>query len=192
MKLIGIGGTDGSGKDSLGMILQQSFGWKFISVTDSLREELKKRNLPVTRTNQRMVSSEWRAEHGLAVLIDKAIETFRPIESQYKGLVLASLRNPGEADRIHELGGTVVWVDADPQVRYERITKRNRGGVEDRVTFEEFQAEEQAQMHHSGDETTLSLSGVKERADIFITNDSNDLKAFEQLAQKALGSILTG
>lgn len=189
MKLIGIGGTDGSGKDSLGEIIAEH-GWKFISVTDSLRQELKKRRLPVTRVNQRMVSAEWRRDHGLAVLVDKAIEAFKQDQSKYKGLVLASLRNPGEADRIHELGGTVVWIDAEPHVRYERVIGRDRGGIEDKVTFEEFLAEEKAQMEHAGDETTLSLSGVKERADIFIDNNSPNINDFKRAAGEALAGLL--
>lgn len=187
MRIIGIGGTDGSGKDSLGEILAKEYGWKFISVTNSLREELIKRGLDVTRSNQRAVSAEWRRQFGLAVLIDKAVETFDPIKSQYEGLVLASLRNPGEADRIHDLKGLVVWLDADPYVRYQRITNRNRGGIEDKVSFEEFLAEENAQSHYSGDDATLSLSGVKAKADIILVNDSNNIEEFKKAAQKALG-----
>lgn len=189
MKLIGIGGTDGSGKDSLGEILANKFGWKFISVTESLREELKKRGLPVTRTNQRMVSAEWRRKFGRSVLIDKAIEIYRKDEKGYRGLVLASLRNPGEPDRIHELKGIVVWIDADPKVRYKRITNRNRGGIEDKVTYEEFLAEEKAQFDHSGDHHTLSLSGVKAKADIFIENNGDNIEAFKDQAQKALSRV---
>jgi hypothetical protein len=41
-------------------------------------------------------------------------------------------------------------------------------------------------MHHSGDEATLSLSGVKDRADIFITNDTNDMKQLKDQVEKAL------
>jgi len=190
MKLIGIGGTDGSGKDSLGKILEDEFGWKFISVTDPLRDELKRRGLDITRANQRMVSAQWRREHGLAVLVDKAIEVFKPQKDKYSGLVMASLRNPGEADRIHELGGTMVWVDADPRVRYERISKRNRGGAEDKVTYKEFLAEEKAQSTHSGDKATLNLSGVKAKADIFIENSGNDIAAFGAQVKKALSNLL--
>ena len=185
MKLIGIGGTDGSGKDSLGHFLRDDIGWYFVSVTDILRGEAKRRGLPLSRGALRQISSEWRAEFGLGVLVDKAVEEYKKQADQFNGLVLASLRNPGEVDEVHKLGGKVVWLDAPIELRYQRAVARNKG-AEDRVTFEEFKAEEAAQMHHQGDETTLNLSAVKADADIFIINDSNNIKQFKQTAKKAL------
>ncbi len=185
-KLIGIAGTDGAGKDSLGEYLARH-GWLFISVTELLRAEARKRGHDLSRPVLRQISTEWRRQDGLGVLVDKAVADYKDHAAKYRGLVIASLRNPGEADRVHELGGQVVWVDADPLVRYGRISSRNRGN-EDKVTFEEFLAEEKAQMqHHSGDQTTLNLSGVKAKADVFLDNNTNDLKKFESQAAQALG-----
>jgi len=181
MKLIGIAGTNGSGKDTVGHVLAEKHGWLFISVTDMLREECRARGLEVARENLRAISAEWRREGGLGVLIDKAMTEYESQggDNRYEGLVLASLRNPGEADRVHELGGTVVWVDADPQLRYDRIQTANRGrGAEDSKTFEEFLAEQEAEMHSSGDAATLNLAGVKALADTEIFNES-DLKTLE-------------
>lgn len=184
MKIIGIAGTDGSGKDSIGEVLSQN-GWKFVSVTDILRDEANKRGIRLGRDTLRQISAEWRREHGLGVLVDKAVETYKNEDKTYDGLVLASLRNPGENDRIHELGGKVVWVDAEPEIRFERIKNRNRGS-EDHVTFKEFLAEEQAQSQHAGDEATLNLTGVREKADIFLENNGHDLEAFKQTTAKTL------
>lgn len=186
MKIIGIAGTDGSGKDSLGNFLEDKFGWRFISVTDLLRDEARKRGMPLSRGTLKIISSEWRAENGLGVLIDKAMEEYKSAGKEYPGLAIASLRNPGEADKIHELGGWVVWVDAPIELRYQRAIDRNKG-TEDQVTFEEFKAEEDEQMSQTGDETTLNLSAVKAKADIFITNDDNDIEKFKEISRKALG-----
>ena len=186
MSLLGITGTNGAGKDSIGQMLAQRHGYLFISVTDILRAELKRREESVERENLRKLSAEWRRQNGLGILVDKAVEQFQASSGQYKGLAIASLRNPGEANRIHELGGKVVWVDADPKVRYERIHSRQRSS-EDHKTFEQFLNEEQAEMQHEGDEATLSLAGVKAKADIFITNDHGDLKAFQDEVGKTLG-----
>jgi cytidylate kinase len=187
MKLIGIGGTNGSGKDTLGQYLADEHGWLFISVSDILRDELKKRGLPIERQHLRELSAEWRKEFGSGVLIDKAFKIYEAEEGKYKGLVVASLRNPGEAEEVHRLGGIVVWTDGDPKVRYERIYNRARG-TEDNKTFEQFLAEEQAEMHHSkGDAATLNMAGVKAQTDFFITNNDNDIQKFKAAAQKALG-----
>lgn len=177
-QIIGLSGTNGAGKDAVGEIMAKTFGYYFISVTELLRDECRRRGLPVERQYLSQISAEWRREHGLAVLVDRAIETFKALEGDYRGLVMSSLRNPYEADRIHEVGGSLVWVDADPYLRYERIQRnaavRARGGEDDK-TFEQFQAEETAEMQQSGDEATLNMSAVKARADITLLNESDDL-----------------
>ena len=181
MKLIGLSGTNGAGKDSVGELLAAQYNFLFVSVTDMLRDECRKRGLPVEREHLRAISSEWRHEGGLGVLIDKAVAVFNAQDRVYDGLVVASLRNPGEADRVHELGGQVAWVDADVQVRYARVTAGNRGrGTEDMKTFDQFVAEQEAEMHGvEGDPTSLKISAVKDKSDIFIENDGDDIAAFQ-------------
>lgn len=186
MEIIGLGGSNGSGKDTVGEMLAERYGYLFVSVSDLLRDELKRRGLPIEREHLRSLSAEWRRESGLGVLVVKAVEFYRQHKDMYKGVVMASLRNPGEADEIHKLGGTMVWVDADPRVRYDRIFSRQRT-AEDSKTFEQFMAEEQAEMQHSGDEATLNMSAVKEKADITIFNNGNDIKAFKDDAENRLG-----
>jgi cytidylate kinase len=186
VKLIGIGGTNGSGKDTVSTLLAEKYGWLFISGSrDFLIPELKKRGLALERENMRALSAEWRRRHGLGVVIDKAVERYDP--KKHQGLVISSLRNFGEADRVHELGGKVVWTDGDPKIRYQRIYGRGQGD-KDQKTFEQFLAEEKAEMQHSdNDAATLNWAGVKDRADIFITNDDNDIEKFKARAEKALG-----
>lgn len=188
MKLIGLSGTNGAGKDSVGELLQAEHNYLFVSVTEMLRDECRARNLPVVRENLRAISGEWRREGGLGVLVDKAVEVFNRQTELYQGLILASLRNPGEADRIHELGGVMVWVDADAEVRYARVTAGNRGrGGEDEKTYDQFLAEQEAEMHGTpGDPTSLKISEVKEKSDIFIENNGSDIEAFKAQVTEAL------
>lgn len=182
MNLIGIAGTNGSGKDTVGSLLATNHGYLFVSVTEMLRDECRKRGLAVERENLRMISAEWRREGGLGVLIDKAVSVYEAAKGDYQGLVVASLRNPGEVDRVHELGGKVVWVDADPQLRYDRIQSANRGrGSEDTKTFEQFLAEEAAEMQSSGDAATLNMSAVKDKCDVTITNEASETDLETQL-----------
>lgn len=172
-KIIGIAGTNGSGKDTVGLMLAEEFGYMFISVTDMLREECRNRGLAVERQNLRMISAEWRTQYGLGALVDKSWELFEADVDNFDGLAIASLRNPGEVDRVHEIGGIVVWVDADQKLRFERIQSADRGrGSEDSKTFQQFQQEEEAEMHPpaGSDDTVLNMSAVKERCDVEIYN----------------------
>jgi cytidylate kinase len=104
MKLIGIAGTNGSGKDTLGELLARDHQWLFVSVSDMLRDEARKRGQPVEREVLRTISAEWRREHGLGVLVDKAVALFNASPGKYKGLVVVPMRNPGEAQHLRDLG----------------------------------------------------------------------------------------
>ncbi len=191
---IGLSGTNASGKDSAGNILSQEFNYLFVSVTDILRQELKKQKLSFSRENMRSLSAEWRRVSGNAFLIDKAVDLFSENTKDYVGLVMASLRNPSEADRVHALGGVVIWLDGDPRTRYDRLQANlalrgaNRS-VNDQISFQQFLAEEEAEMYRpsGGDSATLSLIDVKKKADIFIENNTNDLADLTSKLQLALG-----
>jgi dephospho-CoA kinase len=188
LNLIGIGGTDGSGKDSLGEMLQERHGWLFVSVTDILRGELNNRGISLRRENLRSLGDEWRRAYGPGVLVAKALEIYEKQTKKYNGLVLASMRNPGEADTLHNEGGILVWVDADPEIRYRRVTSRSRGS-EDVVSFEQFMAEHNIQS--SGNhEAEMNLIKVKDKSDVFIENNGNDIEKFKKEAEKALKKYL--
>lgn len=182
-KIIGIAGTNGAGKDTVGMILQEGHGYLFVSVTDVLRAELKRQGFPVDREHLRELSASWRREFGYGVLIDRAMDVYNDQPAgKYKGVAIASLRNPFEVDRIHELGGVVWWLDADPLLRFTRIranAAQRARAEEDEKTFEQFLAEEKAEMFSSGDAATLNMSAVRDRADITI-DGGIDLKLVRQ------------
>ncbi len=184
--LLGISGTNGSGKDSVAEILVKQHGYLFIGVTELLRDEARTRGLSTERINLRTISAEWRREYGLGVLIDKAVAIYikKGGDEKYSGLVISSLRNPGEVDKIHELNGRVVWIDADPKVRYSRITKRGRD--DDKKTFEQFLEENKVEMTNSGDEATLSMSEVKAKADTTLNNNGKSITELERLVDLKL------
>lgn len=191
IKIIGLSGTNGAGKDAVGHTLALKHNFLFVSVTDLLREEAKRREIAVERENLRMISAEWRRQYGLGVLIDRAYDLYQELEEKYAGLAISSLRNPAEADRVHELGGVVVWVDASPQTRYERIQRnlaeRGRGG-EDIKTFEQFVLEEEVEMHTppGGDAASLNMGAVKQRSDILLLNDGTNLEEFQRFVDEQL------
>jgi len=193
LEFIGLAGVNGSGKDTVGEILAKYHGYLFTSVTDLLRNEAKRRAVAPDREMLRTISSQWRKEWGLGALIDKAIAEYeiKKDEQNYQGVVMASIRNPGEVDRIHEAGGIVIWLDANPRVRYNRIQKsaaeRNRAS-EDNMTFEQFLADEEVEMNPpvGSDETVLNMSEVKKKCDVLIINDSNDLDLFRKMVEASL------
>jgi dephospho-CoA kinase len=194
LQLIGLAGTNGSGKDTVGKLLAEHHNYFFVSVSDLLRNEAIKRGWQPSRESTRTISAEWRREFGLGVLVDRAVDAYKETGDKYAGVVIANFRNPGEADRIHELGGTMVWVDADPRVRYERVQagRAARGAdraVDDDKTFEQFLADEELEMHQQpgADAATLNTAAVKERCDVFLENKTNDFNDFLREIEAKLG-----
>lgn len=175
----------------MGNVLALRRNYLFVSVTDLLREEAKKRGITIGRENLRMISAEWRRKYGNGVLVDMAYQMYSELEDRYAGLAIASLRNPHEADRVHELGGIVVWVDANIKIRYERIQKNLQDRAradEDLKTFEQFVIEEEMEMHTppGGDAASLNMSAVKTRSDLVINNDGTNLGEFEDFVDQQL------
>lgn len=185
---IGISGTNGAGKDVVGDILAEH-GFFVASATDMLADGLKEKGWPIDREHKGKLSTEWRRQYGMSAVVDRALEQYQPVQSQYKGFAVGSLRHPGEADRIHDIGGIVIWVDADPEIRYKRITSgpaRANKGAEDTVTFEEFLKQQEREMHPTGDSATLNISAVKERCDVFFMNNGDDLDTFRLEVEQRL------
>lgn len=193
MKIFGHSGTNGAGKDTIADMLAEKHNFFVASATDMLADGLREKGWPVDREHKAKLSAKWRRQYGMGAVVDKAWEAYQKVKDQYDGFIVGSLRHPGEADRIHELGGHVIWVDADPKVRYQRVTggpARANKGAEDTVTYEEFLAQQEREMTPVGDEATLNIAGVKEKSDIFLENNGDDIEAFKAQAEKQLRSFL--
>lgn len=183
-EIVGIAGTNGAGKDGLGMLLADRCGYHFVSVTDILREELTRTGQEITRENQRELSKKWRNESGDdGIMFTKAIAQYKAekAEKHYTGIVAASIRHPGEAQHVKENGGVVIWIDADQRLRYERLQAAGRGRVEDQRTFEEFQIDEEAEMHPPADAPAgaLNMAAVRDLADITVINDYETFEEYQ-------------
>lgn len=173
-KIVGIAGTNGAGKDTLGELLAERCGYKFRSVSDILREELTKQGIPHEREHLSNLSTAWAREHGPGVLSMKTIEAYIAEEEAegYKGLAVGSIRRPAEAKIIQEEGGIVIWVDADQRTRYERLQHGARNRVTDMLAFEDWIAEEEREMNPDTDDpTVLNMSATREACDVKVMNN---------------------
>lgn len=182
-KIIGIAGTNGAGKDTLGELLAERCGYKFRSVSDILREELTAQGIPHEREHMRALSTKWANEHGHGVLSVKTIEAYVAEEERegYKGLVIGSIRRPAEAEAIHQEGGVIIWVDAEKRLRYDRIQANSRGRTDDDHSFETWSEHEDIEMRPiEGEPGSLNLLGVKDISDIHIDNNFDSFEAYKE------------
>lgn len=175
-EVIGLSGTNGAGKDTFAEYwLHYTHGLQ-VSLGDMLRSQLPIDKEP-SRANLADLSAELRSLYGLAVLVDIALKQYDV--SNYNSLLINGIRHPSEAQRIKDIGGIMIWIDAPIEVRYNRIQQSNRGRFEDNVSFGQFQEQEMREMS-ANSEASVNLTLVRRLANITLLNDSNKKEDFER------------
>lgn len=182
-EIIGIAGASGAGKDTAGHLLAK-YNYKFTSLSDTLRAELDVLGLAHTRENLRTLSGEWHREHGAEYLTLRTIMKYHNEKESfdYKGLAIGSIRRPAEAKVIQTHGGMVLWLDADRRVRFDRIQAAHRGRAEDAASYEQWCADEDAEMTPPADDdgSALNMAGVRDMAGVSIDNSFKDERSFDE------------
>lgn len=175
-EIIGISGTHGAGKDTLAELRAERENALHVTVSDILRQQLREDGIPLERENLIELSSRWRRESGdYGILATRTIDRYLGEKAvrNYSGLSVVSLRHPEEVKRVKEFGGRILWVDADPELRYERISNAQRDRPDDNKTFEEFMEEEAKELSppEGTSEASVNLGAVRLLADEVVTNN---------------------
>ncbi len=165
--IIGISGSFGAGKGTVVEYLKKEKGFTHYSASGFIVEEIEKRGLEVNRDNMAVVANELRASHDPSYIIDSLYARAKAFGGD---VVIESLRAVAEVKRIKELGGKVLGVDAQSEVRYERSIARN--SVKDHVTHEKWLEQERAESNQS-DPTKQNIFGALKEADFVITNNGS-------------------
>ncbi len=164
--LIGITGTDGSGKGTVVDYLVAYHGFVHYSARSILVDELKRRSIESTRANMRVVANEMRAEYGNDYIVTHSLEKIKTVGTERA--IIESIRTLAEAETLKSHGGILIAVDADQKCRYERV--QSRRSETDKVTFEEFAAHE-ALEENDPDPHGMQKRKVMQMADFSIMND---------------------
>ncbi len=172
--IIGLTGYTGAGKGTVAEYLKKK-GFVYHSCSDILREENKKLGQLNTIENLVTLGNKLREKYGAGILAKRLLEK---IKSQDENLsIVDSLRHPEEIAALKQSGAFLLLsVDAPLALRYERIQARQRD--EDKITYEEFQKQEEIQISGQGHQVQL-LSCIK-LADYNLVNDGS----FEDLYAK--------
>lgn len=171
--IIGLAGTFASGKDTLAKHLEAKHGFMHVSTGDLLREETKRLYGSTDRAILQKYSNELRRTRGAGVLIGIALEHYQKQHDLFPGGLIASgIRSTGEAEAIHAAGGTVVFVDAPIELRYERAFKRQRDA--DVKSFEDFKKSEEYELSKPAEnKTDHNIGGIRQMADVELENAEN-------------------
>lgn len=165
--IIGITGTNGSGKGTVVDYLVSEKGFAHYSVRDFLTAELIKMGRTVDRSEMRLLANELRATkepaYNIKVLYEKALA------DGVENAVIESVRNVGEAEFLKSKGVFLLAVDADQQLRFERVQERR--SATDQVDFTTFVHHEEREMKPVGPHD-MDVRGVMALADATIENNT--------------------
>lgn len=170
--IIGLTGRNASGKGTVASFLMKS-SFVYHSLSDTLRDELKNRDLEESRENLIKIGNNLRDEGGPGILADLMVPNLNSLENH----IVDSIRNPIEVNSLrreypnHKF--ILIAVDATPETRYERLKQRNRFG--DSSSWEQFLAQEKLEESSTDPNKQQLLSTIK-KADFYIDNSGTILE----------------
>jgi len=171
--IIGVTGTDGSGKDMVGRLLLEKLGWPYYSLSDEIREIARERGLDLSREALASLANELRRAHSPSYLAE------RIVQRASGNFVVTSIRNPLECEPFRTTNKfLLVAVDAPIHIRYARTAGRDRAG-EAGWTLGDFRRHEE-EVEIEGGEFGQRLRKMMEMADVKIVNDGT----IEELKRK--------
>ncbi len=174
--IIGLTGKNASGKGEVAKFLE-SRGFHFHSLSDVLREELKRKKLTATRDHLTRVGNELREKYGPDVLAERISKKL--VESQ--NYVVDSFRNPAEVEAFRKRPDYVLWaVTAKPELRLKRI--RSRAREEDPITLKQFVAVEKREAQNA-DPNKQALDACEKLAHLVIENNGSLDRLHEKLTE---------
>ena len=178
LKVIGITGGFGSGKSTAASFFE-SKGYRKITLSQFLEEEVGKRGLLITRKNLQDIGNEWREKFGSGILAKKALEF--ALNSKARKVVIDGIRNTGEIRELEKEEFVLVAIEASEKIRFERLKNLKR---REKLTWELFQKLDDRDMGEENSDAGLQLRRCMEMADTRVKNEGS-LEEFE----KKLGEL---
>ncbi len=183
--VIGIVGEKGSGKGTFPTLLQEIVPDKKIAKTtfsDSLTETFKVWSLPPTRENYIKLMVAMRDTFGPNVLANSVRKRIEDLEGDI--VIVDGMRWMADLEMIRSLPNSkVLYITADPKVRYERTKARGQKAGETEASFEQFMKQETAA-------TEVDIPKIAAQAD-FTINNNGTLEEFKRQTQDLLNKFLT-
>jgi dCMP deaminase len=162
--IIGLTGKNGSGKTAVSEYLQ-SRGFEYHSLSDEIRDEIRRRGREITRDVLIEVGNELRDKFGPGVLAERIL---RRLDDSHN-CVIDSIRNPNEVEVLRSRGDfTLLAVEADVTVRFERSRRRGRESAPQ--TLQQFIADEARELD-SDNPANQQLNATRQMADLTVLNN---------------------
>jgi len=163
----------GCGKEEV-LSVAQELGFSIVRMGDVVREEARRRGLPITDAAVGGLAHAERQAHGYGVWAERTLPRI-----QGERVLVDGLRGRAELDVFRKAFGghlTVLAIHASPTTRYQRMMKRRR--KDDAPGYEAFQARDVRELG-------WGLGEVIATADVMLVNEG-PLEDFRRQARETL------
>jgi len=168
--IIGFTGRMAAGKGFITEHLQ-SRGFHRFSLSDEVREEAKKREIPFEREKLQFLGNELRMKYGDGVLAKRTLQKLENLEGDF---VIEGIRNPAEIKELKKHGEFfLIALDAPRKLRYQRFVSKKRENI-DPMTWEEFLIVDDRDFGKGQDKSGQNTGKCMELADFSLFNDSDE------------------
>jgi dephospho-CoA kinase len=173
--IIGVCGYQAAGKDTVALYLKDRYGFFHYSLSEVLREILRKEGKKINRDTLTFYGNSLREKHGADFLAREVLRTLQ------RPAVITSIRNLAELKCLEkEADFLAVFVEAPAKLRYARAMARNREG-EAQLSLEEFIKKEKRE--ESENSTGQQLHLLKNRCRVILDNSGSKEELFSQIDQ---------
>lgn len=182
MQIIGLVGEKGSGKDTFAKYLQEisEKNVAHIRFSDLLKQTLKLWDLPVTRANLQKLAQVLE-DFGTGTVAHGLEKQIRGTEAEI--IILDGIRWKPDVELLKKFPShKLVYITADPKLRFERLKARGEKDGEANMSYEQFLKEEKAT-------NELLIPEIGSQAEYKITNNGS-IEDFKQEIKKLVAANL--
>ncbi|GMU25255.1 AAA family ATPase [Patescibacteria group bacterium] len=175
--IIGLIGTNASGKTYAADYIVRTYGGVHITFSDYLARALEAMNMEKSKQNMIKMSIAIRKEFGEEALSRAVAHDVERMEEQL--MLVDGIRRTGDLERFKTMKRfRLVGIDADPKIRFTRMRGRREKSDDRNTAWEEFLEKENAP-------TEITIPEVMKQADYRIDNNGTT----KELEQKIDGIL---
>jgi dephospho-CoA kinase len=144
IKIIGLTGSIGAGKDVVSKYLISKYDYKQITVGDVVRAAMTKEGIELTRENSDAFSQKMRDKFGATYWISQCVK--KALDDHYPKSIIDGVRLPSDHETIKKTFGNnyiLFKVDALANIRFLRLQSRGRADLPKDLA--QFESQEKSQ-----------------------------------------------
>ena len=177
MRVIGVTGQNGTGKDEVLKYISARYGVPFLATGDVVREIAAQEGVEPTRSNLQKISERYFQQYGQGYFVRLVAEKIK--EKAWGVAGISGIRSFDDVQVLKTIfGKDFVLIHVfitDPHIRYERMSKR--GEERDPHSYDEFLRNDAAE------ERIFHIKKAEQNADYLINNDGTRDDLHRQIDQ---------